>query len=138
MERHHILEQDPIEQQMKRPEKTLLAQGSRVQDDVKELEIFVEAIPRSSNWVEGGYDARNVDGSPFGNVYLRDKDRQRKNNAVEEEREHVSYDLSDKEEAINHIELLEQGHFLQEPIIISSHYILRHQWKSKKQRHSSN
>lgn len=84
-----------------------------------------EVVPWSADGVEGGDDARKVDGSPFRDFNFRDKDCQWQNNAVEEECEEMSYNLSDKEEAVDHIKLLEQSHFLQHQSS-SHHYILNH------------
>lgn len=69
-------------------------------------------IPRSSDRVEGGNDARNINASPFRNIYFRDQNRQRENHAIEEESEHMRNDLSHKEKAVDHVKLLIQGNFL--------------------------
>lgn len=72
----------------------------------KKRRKYILYVPRSSNRVEGGNDAWNVNGSPFGDVDFRYQNGQRENHTVKEESEHVGNDFSDKEEAVDHIELL--------------------------------
>lgn len=69
-------------------------------------------LPGSSDRVEGGDDAGEVDGSPFGDVDFGDEDCEREHQAVEEECEHVGDDFPYEEEAVDHVELLEQSYFL--------------------------
>lgn len=45
-------------------------------------------------------------------MYFRNQNRQWQNHAVEEESEHVGYEFSDKEEAVDNVELLIKSHFL--------------------------
>lgn len=86
VEGHHVLEQHPVEEQV---------EGAG-----------------SSDGVEGGDDAGEVDGPPFGDVDFWDEDCEREHHAVEEECEHVGDDLSHEEEAVDYVELLEQRYFL--------------------------
>lgn len=86
VEGHDILEEHPVEEEV---------EGSG-----------------SADGVEGGDDAGEVDGSPFGDVDFGDEDCEGENHAVEEEGEHVGDDLSHEEEAVDHVQLLVQRHFL--------------------------
>nr|GMD16012.1 hypothetical protein Iba_chr07cCG5280 [Ipomoea batatas] len=59
-------------------------------------------LPGCANGVESGDDAWNVNGSPLWDFDFRHQNGQGKNDAVEEERDHVSYDFPNEEEAVDH------------------------------------
>lgn len=69
--------------------------------------------PWRSNRVESGDNARDVNGSPYWDFNFRNQKCQWKNDAKEEKRNHVSYDLPDEKEAVDHIKLLPKIHSLQ-------------------------
>lgn len=63
-------------------------------------------IPWGSNCVENGNGGWNIDSSPLGNFHFGEEDGCRHDNAVKEERDNMCYDLPNKEEAVDHINLL--------------------------------
>lgn len=68
--------------------------------------------PWRSDRVESGDYARNVYGSPYWDFNFRYQKGQWKNDAKEEERNHVSYDLPDEKEAVDNVKLLPEIHSL--------------------------
>lgn len=69
-------------------------------------------LPGCANGVESGDDAWNINGSPLWNFNFGHQNGQGKNDAVEEERDHVSYDFPNEEEAVDHVELFPYIHSL--------------------------
>lgn len=69
-------------------------------------------LPWRSDRVESSDDARNVNGSPYWNFNFRNQKCQWKNDAKEEKRNHVSYDLPNEEKAVDHVKLLPEIHSL--------------------------
>lgn len=71
-----------------------------------------EAKPWGSNGIKNGNNRRDINSSPFGNLNFRDQNSCRQHHAVKHKGHNVSYKLPHYKEAVNHMRLLPQRHFL--------------------------
>lgn len=69
--------------------------------------------PWSSHRIEKGDDGRDVNSTPLRNLNFRNQNGHWNHQAVEDKGDNVGYDLPNKEEAVDHMNLLPQSHFLE-------------------------
>jgi hypothetical protein len=69
--------------------------------------------PWSSNSIEEGNDKRDVNSTPLGYFHFMNQNCCRQNNTIKHKCDNMTYDLSNKEKAVDHVKLLPHRHFLQ-------------------------